>query len=202
MKKKKLQHKRHPAPKGKAHTAHRSAPQGRGGRAPAAPESVGIFEGNRRGFGFVRTEDGGRDVFVAARHGLGALDGDTVRVSVTRGGDRPEGEITEIITRARENAADTTTLRLAIGVTEDSTTSQCALWSSLLGLWQVLTTHNVPLLPPVFAPAGGQASAITFVCIAKASPSAQDDLPPQVEQQIRETMANRPFLARDADENM
>jgi hypothetical protein len=108
----------------------------------------------------------------------------------------------EDITRARENAADTTTLRLAIGVTEDSTTSQCALWSSLLGLWQVLTTHNVPLLPPVFAPASGQAGAITFVCIAKASPSAQDDLPPQVEQQIRETMANRPFLARDADENM
>ena len=116
MKKKKLQHKRHPAPKGKPHAGHRSPSEGRARSAFAAPESVGVFEGNRRGFGFVRTEDGGRDVFVAARHGLGALDGDTVRVSVTRGGDRPEGEITEIITRARESVIGTVVKDTAIGL--------------------------------------------------------------------------------------
>ena len=100
--KKKLKHQKHPAPgpKRPAHTSFKKSP-------PRTAE-VGVYEGNRRGFGFVRSaEHEGPSLFVAARHGLGALDGDTVRFVVTRMGDRPEGEITEIVTRARETVIGT-----------------------------------------------------------------------------------------------
>lgn len=69
--------------------------------------ALGVLEGTRRGFGFVRLENGGADVFVPARHLEGALDGDTVRVAVTREGERPEGEIREVLKRARMSAVGT-----------------------------------------------------------------------------------------------
>ncbi len=71
-------------------------------RPPTAPSAVGEFIGSRRGFGFVRPVDGGADVFIPPRCLLGARDGDTVRVALYRMGERPEGEVTEILTRARE----------------------------------------------------------------------------------------------------
>lgn len=88
---------------------------GKRGRARAAsaprrephPEELGVYEGNRRGFGFVRLSENSPTVFVAARHGLGALDGDTVRLTLTHGGEHPTGEITEIVTRARETVIGT-----------------------------------------------------------------------------------------------
>ena len=103
MKKKKLKQKKHPAPKGRRGQGH-PAPQGHRAQQRAA---LGIYEGNRRGFGFVRISEEEPTVFVAARNGMGALDGDTVRLLITRMGDRPEGEITEIVTRARETVIGT-----------------------------------------------------------------------------------------------
>ena len=99
MKKKKLKHQKHPSQKGKRSSARPAA--------RARTSEIGVYEGNRRGFGFVRIAENEPTVFVAARHGLGALDGDTVRVSVTSFGERPEGEITEIVTRARERVIGT-----------------------------------------------------------------------------------------------
>ncbi len=64
-----------------------------------APEAVGRFSGTRRGFGFVEREDA-PDVFVPGHRCAGALDGDTVRVAILREGERPEGEILEVITLA------------------------------------------------------------------------------------------------------
>lgn len=70
----------------------------------SAPIALGTLEGTRRGFAFVRLEEGGADVFVPARRLEGALDGDTVRVAITRAGERPEGEIREVVGRARMTA--------------------------------------------------------------------------------------------------
>lgn len=63
----------------------------------------GRFVTARRGFGFVRPETGGPDIFVPARYAREALPGDVVEVSLKDGGDpeRPEGRIERIVTRTR-----------------------------------------------------------------------------------------------------
>ncbi len=62
----------------------------------------GIYKGNKKGFGFV-IPDEGDDVFVPASASAGALNGDTVLVSVTRsdrGSRKREGEVTRVLERA------------------------------------------------------------------------------------------------------
>ncbi len=86
--------KRRPSPRNAG--AHRRPVRA---EALRAPEVIGRFSGTRRGFGFVEREDA-PDVFVPAGRTCGALDGDTVRVAILREGDRPEGEILEVLTLA------------------------------------------------------------------------------------------------------
>lgn len=64
---------------------------------------VGKLSVNQRGFGFVATDDGGADIFIAAGNLFGALNGDRVKVQITsiyRG--RSEGRIVEILERANK----------------------------------------------------------------------------------------------------
>ncbi len=73
----------------------------RGKIAPLSTQNLvnGKFIGNKRGFGFVETDDG-KDVFISAEHSGGALHGDTVLARITNepdGDRRPEGEIIKII---------------------------------------------------------------------------------------------------------
>lgn len=61
---------------------------------------VGVFRGNRRGFGFVESQ-GRPDLFVPRDHVNGALDGDTVAVRVVRRrGAEPYAEVTRVVARA------------------------------------------------------------------------------------------------------
>lgn len=65
----------------------------------------GVFLSTSRRFGFVRRESGeGKDVFVPARHSLGALAGDTVEVVVKEKGmkGKPEGQVVRIVKKGRE----------------------------------------------------------------------------------------------------
>jgi ribonuclease R len=59
----------------------------------------GRFVTARPGFGFVTPEDGGPDIFIPARHALGALPGDEVTVIVREEGrfGKPEGRIERIL---------------------------------------------------------------------------------------------------------
>jgi len=64
---------------------------------------TGTVDLTKFGYGFVSTEDLEADVFIAARNLRNALHGDTVKVLLyaSHKGKRPEGEVVEIITRAR-----------------------------------------------------------------------------------------------------
>ncbi len=64
---------------------------------------TGTVDLTRFGYGFITSEDMEEDVFVSARNLRTALHGDTVKVLMyaRRKGNRPEGEVVEIITRAR-----------------------------------------------------------------------------------------------------
>ena len=61
--------------------------------------SVGVFQGNPRGFGFVITDEPGDDVFISSDDVNGALDGDQVEYIITRipDGKRKEGKITKVL---------------------------------------------------------------------------------------------------------
>ena len=68
------------------------------------PQFIGRVQMTREGFIFVIVEGQDNDIFVKASKTRHALDGDTVRVAVTRpgGGDRRrEGEVVEIVERSR-----------------------------------------------------------------------------------------------------
>ena len=67
----------------------------------AAKHLTGVYRGSLRGFGFVVTEDEGRDVFIGEEDKNGAFDGDRVEFIILREPDqkRREGRIVRIISR-------------------------------------------------------------------------------------------------------
>ena len=72
----------------------------------ASPEKLGYLVGKvsvtSRGFGFLICE--GEDVFISSSDLMGAVDGDTVMVSVTKKktpDQKPEGRVTKILTRGK-----------------------------------------------------------------------------------------------------
>ncbi len=70
-----------------------------------APDAlIGKFFGNDRGFGFVGIEDFEQDVFIPPNETQAALNGDTVRIEVTKegtpwNGRGPEGRVLEVVER-------------------------------------------------------------------------------------------------------
>ena len=60
---------------------------------------TGVFEGNSRGFGFVRVEGENEDIFIPGNATAGAIHGDTVQVVIREGreGRRREGEVVKIL---------------------------------------------------------------------------------------------------------
>ena len=67
------------------------------------PQVIGRVQLTREGFAFIISEDSEDDVFVKASKTRGALNGDTVRITVTRektDRQRREGEVVEIIERS------------------------------------------------------------------------------------------------------
>ncbi len=70
------------------------------------PKIEGIFRANEKGFGFVEIEGQEEDFFIPAKNVNGALNGDTVRVSIMKpkqGTRRAEAKIIKIIKREKEN---------------------------------------------------------------------------------------------------
>ena len=64
---------------------------------------TGTVDLTRFGYGFIKTDELEEDVFVSAKNLRTALHGDTVKVLLyaKRKGNRPEGDVVEIITRSR-----------------------------------------------------------------------------------------------------
>ena len=75
---------------------------------PQVKEFTGVFHRNPKGFGFVSYDPEMPDIFINPDHTMYALTGDEVAVKILRAGDptrdqRPEGEITKIITRSYDH---------------------------------------------------------------------------------------------------
>ncbi|GEO64957.1 ribonuclease R [Companilactobacillus nantensis] len=77
----------------------------------ASPETVveGTFKGNDKGFGFVRYDEVDPDAFIARTNTMFAVNGDTVKVKITKPSNPwidkgPEGEIIEIVERSLTKA--------------------------------------------------------------------------------------------------
>ena len=64
----------------------------------------GEFLASARGFGFVRPEGGGEDIFIPARYTSRALGGDTVEILVKEKGrkGKPEGKVIRLVKKGRE----------------------------------------------------------------------------------------------------
>ncbi len=64
----------------------------------------GVFSRNPKGFGFVRREDGGEDVFISPSGVKGALSGDRVLVTIDDDSDRrgPSGHVEKVLERHRQ----------------------------------------------------------------------------------------------------
>lgn len=75
----------------------------------AAPELVGRLSATLHGYGFVSTPGGREDLFVPARHMGGALDGNSVRVSLNqpKGGGRSHAIVETVLERGRETVRGT-----------------------------------------------------------------------------------------------
>ena len=69
------------------------------------PNIEGIFRANEKGFGFIEIENQEEDLFVPAKHVNGALNGDIVRVLITKpkeGTKKVEAKVIKIVKRERE----------------------------------------------------------------------------------------------------
>ena len=89
--------------------SHGRSGKGRSGRGKGGkkvfPQVTGKVQMTREGFAFVIAEGEEDDVFVKASKTRGALNGDIVRVTVTRektDRTRREGEVIEIVERSRK----------------------------------------------------------------------------------------------------
>lgn len=74
------------------------------------PEFTGTLSKHKRGFGFVKTEDGGDDIYISARSMYGAMDGDLVLVDLipeALWGSSREGIIIKILKRNTAEVAGT-----------------------------------------------------------------------------------------------
>ncbi|MBQ0149900.1 MAG: ribonuclease R [Bacteroidales bacterium] len=83
---------------------HRKGPSSRSRSTKAYPEYIGRVQMSREGYIFVILDGEEDDVFVKASKTRQALNGDTVRVAVTRekvGDHRREGEVVEIVERSK-----------------------------------------------------------------------------------------------------
>ena len=81
----------------------RSGRSGKGKQRKVFPQVTGKVQMTREGFAFIIVEDSDDDVYVKASKTRGALNGDVVRVAVTREKDekhRREGEVVEILERS------------------------------------------------------------------------------------------------------
>ena len=74
----------------------------KGRRSKSVEELKGVVSLTREGYGFVVVEGMEEDIFVRASHLRGALNGDTVKVVVSKkkSGGRQEGEVTYIVERS------------------------------------------------------------------------------------------------------
>lgn len=78
-------------------------PHERSSRAEQSLSATGRFTSASAGYGFVRTEQTVRDIFIPAEYTQGALTGDTVEIRYRRfhraDGERTEGRVTRIVDR-------------------------------------------------------------------------------------------------------
>ncbi len=92
--------------KGNGGRGSRSTHRGRGTKSlQSYPQFVGKVQMGREGFIFVMVEGEQDDIFVKATKSKNALNGDTVRVALTKekvGVKRREGEVVEILERSRK----------------------------------------------------------------------------------------------------
>lgn len=64
----------------------------------------GVIDITQRGHAYVVSEQSPKDVWIERRNVLNALDGDTVKVLLTRkNGKKPEGKVVEVVKRARDS---------------------------------------------------------------------------------------------------
>ncbi|HNS72055.1 MAG TPA: hypothetical protein PKI81_01505, partial [bacterium] len=79
------------------------------GSASQSPVVTGILRVNSQGYGFVTRDDGRDDIFVSSKQMGSALHKDRVRVRLyaNRQGERPEGQVIEIVERGRDRIVGT-----------------------------------------------------------------------------------------------
>ena len=77
---------------------------------PQSSSLIGKVDFVNPNFGFIRYDDEQSDIYVSKDDMNGALDGDTVKVRITKpakhGDKNPEGEVLEIITRGRNACSE------------------------------------------------------------------------------------------------
>ncbi len=85
----------------------------KGRRSKSIEELKGVVSLTREGYGFVVVEGMEEDIFVRASHLRGALNGDTVKVAVSKKktGGRKEGEVTYIVERSAKPHIGVLTVR-------------------------------------------------------------------------------------------
>ena len=78
--------------------------------AKAANLNVGTFMANVKGFGFVRLDDGGDDIFIPSESTLNAMNRDRVLVRIVQsayGDMRARGEVVKILSKEKKGIVGT-----------------------------------------------------------------------------------------------